>query len=85
VLVTGHPFVDVWEGVWPRVIGRDSWPTVPRGEPWKEGMCRALGTDPATFWPQLRNRVRSFADLRPELVGAVERLIDFVAALPSDD
>ena len=42
-------------------------------------MCRRLGTDPATFWPQLRNRVRSYADLRPELVGAVERLIDFVA------
>ena len=42
-------------------------------------MCQALGTDPARFWPQLRNRVRSYADLRPELVGAVERLIDFVA------
>lgn len=79
VLVTGHPFVDVWEGVWPKVIGRDAWPTVPRGVPWKEGMCRALGTDPATFWPQLRNRVRTYADLRPELVGAVEQLIDFVA------
>ena len=37
------------------------------------------------FWPHLRNRVRTFADLRPELVGAVEQLIDFVApALPSD-
>ena len=42
-------------------------------------MCQRLGTDPATFWPQLRNRVHSYADLRPELVGAVERLIDFVA------
>ena len=41
-------------------------------------MCRALGVDPARFWPQLRNRVRTYADLRPELVGAVERLIDFV-------
>jgi hypothetical protein len=30
------------------------------------------------FWPRLRNRVRTYADLRPELVGAVERLIDFV-------
>jgi len=79
VMITGHPFVDVWAGVRPGVLGLDAWPEVPRGEPWKEGMCRRLGTDPATFWPQLRNRVRSYADLRPELVGAVERLIDFVA------
>jgi len=79
VLVTGHPFVDVWAGVRPKVFGLDAWPDIPRGVPWKEGMCRALGTDVATFWPQLRNRVSTYADLRPELVGAVERLIDFVA------
>jgi hypothetical protein len=78
VLITGHPFVDVWAGVWPRVLGRSAWPDVPRGVPWKEGMCAALGTDPRTFWPTLRNRVNSYVDLRPELVGAVERLIDFV-------
>ena len=29
---------------------------------------------------QLRNRVTSYADLRTELVGAVEQLIDFVSA-----
>jgi Protein of unknown function (DUF3097) len=80
VLVTGHPFVDVWAGVRPTVIGLDAWPEVPTGEPWKDGICRALGADAATFWPHLRNRVHSYADLRPELVGAVERLIDFVAA-----
>lgn len=79
VLVTGHPFVDVWAGIRPQVVGIDAWPDVPRGVPWKEGMCAALGTDPATYWPTIRNRVRSFADLRPELVGAVEQLIDFVA------
>jgi len=79
VLVTGHPFVDVWEGVWPKVAGIEAWPTVPRGQPWKEGVCTALGADPARFWPTLRNKVRTFADLRPELVGAVEQLIDFVA------
>lgn len=78
VLVVGHPFVDVWEAVWPRHIGRDAWPQVPPGRPWKEGVCAALGVDPQRFWPQLRNRVHTFADLRPELVGAVERLIDFV-------
>lgn len=83
VLVTGHPFVDVWEGVRPKVIGLDQWPQVPRGRPWKDGICAALGADPVSFWPRLRNRVRSFADLRPELVGAVEQLIDFVA--PGDE
>ena len=79
VLITGHPFVDVWAGIRPRVLGLQAWPDVPRGQPWKEGMCRALGTDLATFWPRLRNRVTTYADLTPELVGAVERLIDFVA------
>lgn len=83
VLVTGHPFVDVWEGIWPRVLGLDAWPPVPRGRPWKEGMCAALGVELDGFWPKLRNRVGSFRDLRPELVGAVEQLIDFVAE-PSD-
>jgi len=80
VLITGHPFVDVWAGIRPKVLGLDDWPDIPRGEPWKEGMCRALGTDLSTFWPRLRNRVRTYADLRPELVGAVERLLDFVSA-----
>ena len=79
VLVVGHPFVDVWAGVRPKIIGRDEWPSVPKGESWKDGVCRALGADPRTFWPQLRNRVSTYADLRPELVGAVERLIDFVS------
>jgi len=49
VLVTGHPFVDVWEGVRPKLIGLDAWPSVPRGRPWKEGICAALGADPSTF------------------------------------
>jgi DUF3097, C-terminal domain/DUF3097, N-terminal domain len=79
VLVTGHPFVDVWAGVRPQVLGLDAWPDVPPGEPWKDGICRRLRADPARFWPRLRNRIRTYADLRPELVGAVERLIDFVA------
>ena len=78
VLVTGHPFVDVWQGVRPRAVGIDAWPQVPRGQPWKDGVCAALGADPARFWPQLRNRVRTYADLEPQLVGAVERLIDFL-------
>ena len=80
VLVTGHPFVDVWAGIRPRVLGLERWPDVPRGRPWKEALCDALGEPVDGFWPKLRNRVRTYADLEPELNGAVERLIDFVSA-----
>jgi hypothetical protein len=79
VLVTGHPFVDVWAGIRPKVVGRAAWPDVPKGRPWKEGICDALGVPFEGFWPRLRNQVTTYADLEPELVGAVERLIDFVA------
>jgi hypothetical protein len=85
VLITGHPFVDVWAGVRPKVLGLDEWPDVPRTDAagrdvvWKEGLCAALGVSFEGFWPRLRNKVHTFADLRPELVGAVEQLIDFVA------
>ena len=79
VLITGHPFVDVWAGIRPKVVGLAAWPDVPKGQPWKEGMCRALGVPFEGFWPRLRNQVSTYADLEPELVGAVERLIDFVA------
>jgi hypothetical protein len=84
VLVTGHPFVDVWAGIRPEVMDLSEWPNVPRGVEWKQGMCDALGVSITDFWPRLRNRVRTFADLRPELVGAVERLIDFVAPPESE-
>jgi hypothetical protein len=80
VLITGHPYVDVWAGIRPRVLGLERWPHVPKGQPWKQGLCAALGVDVDGFWPKLRNRVSSYADLEPELVGAVERLIDFVSA-----
>ena len=79
VLITGHPFVDVWAGIRPKVLGLTAWPDVPRGQPWKEGMCRALGVPFEGFWPRLRNHVTTYADLEPQLVGAVEQLIDFVA------
>ena len=85
VLVTGHPFVDVWAGVRPQVMGLDAWPDVPRSVEWKQGMCAALGVSLTDFWPRLRNRVRTFADLRPELVGAVEQLIDFVVPAGAAD
>ncbi len=79
VLVTGHPFVDIWQGVKPARIGMTAWPEVPKGRPWKEGVCAALGVDdPAELWRRLLSSIRSYADLEPALVGAVERLIDFV-------
>jgi hypothetical protein len=79
VLVTGHPYVDVWAGIRPRVLGLERWPEVPRGIDWKQGLCEALGVPLDGFWPMLRNKVTTYADLEPGLVGAVERLIDFVA------
>ena len=78
VLVTGTPFVDVWQAVKPAVVGIPAWPEVPRGEDWKTGVCARLQVDPATMWPRILAAVRTYADLEPPLVGAVERLIDFV-------
>lgn len=82
VLITGHRFVDVWAAVRPHVIGIDAWPDVPKGQPWKQGICAALGVEFDRFWPRLRSQVKGYADLDPSLVGAVEQLIDFVDAPP---
>jgi hypothetical protein len=79
VLVTGHPYVDVWQAVRPEAVGIANWPRVPRGMPWKEGICSALGWgEPADGWRRVLAGVRSFRDLETPLIGAVERLIDFV-------
>ncbi|WP_221308387.1 DUF3097 domain-containing protein [Nocardiopsis mwathae] len=82
VLVTGHPFVDVWQAVKPSALGIEAWPEVPRGVPWKEGVLRALGSreEPGEAWRRILASVRSYADLEPELLGRVEELIDFVTA-----
>ena len=84
VLVTGHPYVDVWQAVKPRVLGVEAWPDVPRGEPWKQGVLVRLGIDeePGPFWKQLLGRVQTWTDLEPALIGAVEQLIDFVTEPP---
>ena len=79
VLVTGHPFVDVWAAVRPEVVGQDAWPDVPKGQPWKDGVCAALGEDePGALWARILGAVRTYTDLDRSLVGAVEQLLDFV-------
>ena len=79
VLVTGHPYVDVWQAVKPASVGIRAWPEVPRGQPWKEGVCRALGVaEPAEMWRRVLAGVDSYADLEVPLLRAVEQLIDFV-------
>ncbi|MDQ3456982.1 MAG: DUF3097 domain-containing protein [Actinomycetota bacterium] len=81
VLVTGHPYVDVWQAVRPAALGITAWPDIPRGQPWKDGVCRALGVaDPTQMWRAVLAAVSSYADLEIPLLGAVERLIDFVTA-----
>ncbi|PQM45053.1 hypothetical protein C1Y40_04779 [Mycobacterium talmoniae] len=83
-LVVGHPFIDIWAAVKPERIGRQAWPTVPRGVEWKHGVCEALGwkhanqADIAKAWQRIRGRVRDWNDLEPALIGRVEELIDFV-------
>lgn len=79
VLVTGHPFVDVWEAVKPAAVGIRAWPTIPRGTDWKTGVCEALRWgEPADGARRVMGAVKSFRDLDSSLIGAVEQLIDFV-------
>jgi hypothetical protein len=79
VLVTGTPYVDVWAAIRPTIVGIRAWPEVPRGIPWKEGVCSALGVGEAgLFWRKLLNSVSTWKDLETPFVRAVEQLIDFV-------
>ena len=85
VLITGHPYVDIWSAIKPATIGLGAWPEIPRGESWKDGMCARVGDrlgpdarEPRVFWKRLLGSVSSWRDLEPGLVGAVEQLIDFV-------
>jgi DUF3097 family protein len=81
VLIVGHPFIDIWAAVRPSAVGIARWPDVPPGQPWKEGVLRALGWPPEVpaAWQRILRSVTSYADLEPELLGRVEELIDFVA------
>lgn len=81
VLVTGHPYVDIWQAVKPTALGIAAWPSVPRGTDWKAGICAALGaTDPRELWRRVLASVDSYADVEMPLLRAVEELIDFVTA-----
>ncbi|WHT22127.1 DUF3097 domain-containing protein [Crossiella sp. CA-258035] len=83
VLVTGHPYVDIWQAVKPASAGIRQWPVVPRGQDWKTGVCAELGWgEPPAGWRRVLSGVRGFRDLETPLVGAVERLIDFVTVGP---
>jgi len=82
VLVLGHPYVDVWQAVRPAVVGIRGWPTVPKGQPWKEGVCEALGwpDDTRQAWRRIVGAVTRYTDLETSIIARVEELIDFVTA-----
>jgi Protein of unknown function (DUF3097) len=83
VLVTGHPYIDVWQAVRPSVVRILSWPDVPRGTDWKRGVCAALGWgEPADGARRVLGAVRDYRDLETPLITAVEKLIDFVTGAP---
>ena len=85
----GHSFIDIWQAVKPQCLGIREWPTVPRGEDWKTGVCRRLGWpyeqtgDTGRAWAHILSRVNTIADLDHSLSGRVEELIDFVTVDPS--
>ena len=82
VLIVGHPFIDIWAAVRPSAVGITAWPDVPPGQPWKEGVLRAIGWPPEvpSAWQRILRSATSYADLEPDLLGRVEELIDFVTA-----
>lgn len=86
VLVTGHPYIDIWQAVRPAAVGIKAWPEIPRGVDWKTGICDALGWgQPFEGWQRVLAAVSSFRDLETPLIGAVERLIDFVTEPTEED
>lgn len=79
VLVTGHPYIDIWAAVKPERLGIRAWPNIPRGEDWKTGVCARLGwANPQEGWNRVYRAVTTYKDLDSTLIGAVERLVDFV-------
>ncbi len=79
VLILGHPYVDIWQTVKPEVVGIAQWPVVPKGTPWKQGVCRALGVEEEwAMWQRILRSVSSYADVETPLISSVEQLIDFI-------
>jgi hypothetical protein len=79
VLVTGTPYVDVWQAVRPSAVGITAWPVVSKGQDWKTGVCDALGVDdPRAMWRRILGAVHDWKQLEQPFVAAVEQLIDFV-------
>jgi hypothetical protein len=86
VLVTGHPYVDIWQAVKPERVGLKKWPVVPPGRPWKEGICAAVGVrEPADMWRRILASVTSYKDVETPLINSMERLIDHVTDVPGQD
>ncbi len=89
VRVVGHPFVDVWQSVRPDRLGLPAWPQIPPGQPWKEGVCDALGwpsagkSDMARAWRRILAAAGTYSDLEPTLLSSIESLIDFVTEVVS--
>jgi hypothetical protein len=82
VLVTGHPYIDIWQAVKPQRVGLSKWPVIPPGRPWKEGICQAVGVrEPADMWRRILKSVNSYKDVETPLINSMERLIDFVTVL----
>ncbi|HEX5203681.1 MAG TPA: DUF3097 domain-containing protein [Actinoplanes sp.] len=81
VLITGHPYVDIWQAVRPERVGIKKWPVIPPGRNWKEGVCEAFGVrEPADMWRRILREVSSYKDVETPLINSMERLIDFVTA-----
>ena len=82
VLVTGHPYVDIWQAVKPQRVGLRAWPVIPPGQPWKEGICAAAGvSSPQEMWRRILSSVNSYQDVETPLINSMERLIDHVTVL----
>lgn len=85
VLVTGHPYIDVWQAVKPASVKITAWPTIPRGIDWKTGICDGLGWGtPQDGWRRVLAGVSSYKDIEVPLLRCVEELIDYVTAAPGD-
>jgi hypothetical protein len=81
VLITGHPFVDIWAAVKPARVGLRAWPDIPRGIDWKTGICAAVGEpDVRDMWRRVLAAVDGYADVEVPLLRSMEELIDFVTA-----